>query len=154
MIEEFRSPINFFQHFTKLRFLQSQQVKSTRWKCQLSHQSCSVAISGAYLVVVRTISGLLYASVLFLVPHLYTNHWVHVEPGQLPRLYHCDTHLKITSKIQNYFILCTNFLLLARSICEIQECHPVMNCHSKTYSILTYQINEIYFNMIVSYKLK
>lgn len=58
----------------------------------------SVAISGAYLVVVRTISGLLNAGVLFLVPHLYTNHWVHVEPGQLPRLYHCDTHLKLRPK--------------------------------------------------------
>lgn len=93
MIEEFRSNLQFllafYKHFYERKFF-----------CNLSKWNITVAVvvSWAYLVVVRTISGLLDAGVLFLVPHLHTDHWVHVESCQLPRLYHRDTHLKLCPK--------------------------------------------------------
>lgn len=93
MIEEFRSNLQFllafYKHFYERKFF----CNLSKWNIRVA-----VVVSWAYLVVVRTISGLLDAGVLFLVPHLHTDHWVHVESCQLPRLYHRDTHLKLCPK--------------------------------------------------------
>lgn len=53
----------------------------------------------ADLIVIRAVGGFFHRGVLLFFSDLHTDHWIHVQPDQLPGFNHSHTDLKGTEKV-------------------------------------------------------